>query len=108
VECLPNKADGSKSVVLDGGVKSVVAGEEAKFVVEARDLYGNRVREGGSVVNVEVRGSSTSKTSSFNIMIESTYLMIMSKGFHETSKEVAIALVFLLVRLFMMFPPVAH
>jgi hypothetical protein len=63
VECLPSKADGSKSVVLDGGVKSVVAGEEAKFVVEARDLYGNRVREGGSVVNVEVRGSSTSKTS---------------------------------------------
>ena len=57
VMCHHSKACGSKSVIVDGGVRESVAGEEAVFVVEARDEFGNRVVTGGSVVSVDTRGA---------------------------------------------------
>jgi hypothetical protein len=56
--------DAGYCIAVGEGLESAVAGEEAFFLVQSRDAYGNEVTEGGAVVTATLKSASSEDSSS--------------------------------------------
>jgi hypothetical protein len=61
--CVAASAKGTQCIVINGGISKFAAGEDAAFVIETRDEFGNVLNVGGSAVSVEIEGQSAPNTS---------------------------------------------